>query len=641
MEDGGFLGSTCATWGGIIFLALLSVGIWMSWFFWLMVKRHDVLYAAVGAQLLAFSQIILSQLVLGILGWLFPVPLALCNILLSAGVFLFLVRPYLQIGTSTLKKWWISLRASSFPVIGKIFITLYLLILLRSFLQAFFLPPREWDGLVYHLPIMGTYYQAHAIRPLESLVIWVRSYPFNGELLSLWNLIFLGVDKFVDMPFLTTIAFAVLAVYGMMRRRGASREAAFLGTAVFAFAPVMILQQVSTSSDAFLASVFAMGVFAIQPQYADGQEELPAEHFPIQALLCGLAMGILAGTKYAGLFYALGLFFLFLVGLYRMRIRYSFAWSTRRSIAVSILALAAAFSLCGYPYIRNMVLFQNPIAPFKVEWGGWTLFPGDRDREQILTDNTQESDLALPTLVRVARLWMEPYDTVYNNKTSGLGPLWICLAVPAILPWLYSAGRKRDWFSVALFLVSILALLATPAFWVGRYAAPVLLLGGVATAWIGDCLRRRLRRILTIAVFACILFLTLVTMDLGPVDTRIFWEDVVRQTDATRSSAPFVWLGRDAFKYIDEKSRDHPSTIAYSGLVRFIYPLYGPDFHNTVMDLPADSMENWQRELTLHGIEYVLVVRGKPQLDWTAALTNYRQVLEDDNYVLFERIPET
>jgi hypothetical protein len=641
MVDGGFLGSTLATWGGTVFLILLSVGIWTNWFFWLQGRRPDVLYAAAGAQLLTLAQIILSQLALGFLGWLFPFPLALLNILFSAGFFLIFVRPHRTAGALQLGKWFACLRKAHFPHIGKLFVALFLFILLRSLLQAFFLPPREWDGLVYHLPIMGAFYQAHAIRPLESMVVWVRSYPFNGELLSLWNLIFLGVDKFVDMPFLATIAFAALAVYGLVRRRGAGREAAFLGSAVFAFGPVMILQQVSTSSDAFLASVFAMGVFAIQPHAPDEPEERQAEHFPAQVLLCGLAMGILAGTKYSGLFYAAGLGLLYLVRLRGAGLWRTHAWTLRKSAGTTLLAIGAAFSLCGYPYLRNIVLFQNPIAPFQVQLSGWTLFPGDRERGQIETDNTLESDLTLPTTLRVARLWMEPYDTIYNNKTSGLGPLWICLAVPAILPWLYSRFRVRDWFSVALSVSVLLAWLATPAFWVGRYAAPILLLGSIAAAWIGGQIGTRLRKVLEIAVLACMAFLTLVTMDMGPVETRILWNYAVRQTDATRTSVPFLWLGRDAFEYIDEKTRDHPSRIVYSGLVRFIYPLYGPDFHNTVLDLPAVDRENWQRDLDLHEIEYVLVVRGKPQLDWTAGMTTYRQVLEDDNYVLFERIQET
>ncbi len=638
MEGCRVLGSTCATWGGMVFLALLSAGIWTSWFFWLVGRRYRVLAAAAGAQLLALSQIILSQLAFGFLGLLYPAPLALFNIFLSAGVLLFLVRPQWRVILPALRGWWTSLKTSAFPPLGKIFILLFLLLLIRSFLQGFFLPPREWDALVYHLPIMGAYYQAHAIGPLNSMVVWVRSYPFNGELLSLWNLIFLGVDKLVDMPFLPTIAFAVLAVYGLARERGASRTAAFLGAAVFAFAPVMILQQVSASSDAFLAAVFALGVFVLQPRSPEKPESPPPEDLRLQALLCGLAMGIMAGIKYTGVFYAMGLGVLYLVRLLGMRKRFPDHWTIRKAASHLILVLLAAFSLCGYPYVRNLAIYQNPIAPFQVEWNGITLFPGDRERDQILTDNTQESDLALPVPVRTARLWLEPYDTVYNNKTSGLGPLWICLGVPAVLPWLYSVFRKRDWFAVSLFCVSILAFLATPAFWVGRYAAPILLLGSVAAAWIGDQLGRRIRAILTGLAIACMLFITLVTMDLGPVDTRILWEYVTLKTDETRSSIPFLWMGRDAFKYIDDNSREHPGAIAYSGLVRFVYPLYGPDFHNAVLDLRADSMEGWQEELIANKIEYVLTVRGKPQFDWTAANRDYRQVLEDDNYVLFEKI---
>lgn len=639
MEGSGFLGSSFTTWGGMVVLGLLSFGIWLVWFLTL-IRKFDVLYAAVGAELLSLSQIILSLLLLGFLGWLFPFPLAIVNISIAIGLAILLRRSGWKVSIGIIRVWVKSIRQVPLPWIGRIFIFLFAGILLRSFFQAFLLPPREWDGLVYHLPIMGAFYQAHAIRPLESLVVWVRSYPFSGELLSLWNLMFLGVDKLVDMPFLIPIAFGVLSVYGITRRIGGSREAAFMGAAIYAFAPVMILQQVSTSSDAFLASVFAIGVFLLWPRRTGLGETDHRSHLYWQALFCGLAIGLLASIKYTGVFYAVGLGFLFLISM-REKLKAGISvLDMKTRIWVMVLVTMAAFSICGYPYLRNLVIEHNPIAPFNMELGGWTVFAGDRNREQIESDNTSETDLALNPIARVVRLWMEPYDTIYNSKLSGLGPLWVILAVPSIFPWLFISVRRKKFFPIALFVVSLLALLATPAYWVGRYAAPVLLVGGVAVAWIYDVLEKWPRLILGLITAGCMVFVTWSTMDLGSVDTKVLLEYITQRTDDNRSSVPFMWMGRDAFRYIEENSLMHPSAIAYGGLVRFIYPLYGANFRNTVYDISTSTPEDWAHSLAVNNIRFVVVVRGKPQLGWTETLTTYRKILEDDNYVLFERISE-
>jgi hypothetical protein len=621
----------------MLFLAALSLGIWVVWYFFLLGQGKGVLFGVVGGQLLSLTQVILTQMALGLAHYLYPIPLAILNIGILAAVWVLGIRPRWKSCRQTQTAEWKAWRATPLSRISRLFILLFALVLARSLVQAFFLPPREWDGLVYHLTIMAEYYQAHAIYPLDSLIVWVRTYPFNGELLSLWNLIFLGVDKFVDMPFLVSIGAAACAVYGIARRMGAPRDSAIAGTAVFAFAPVTMFQQVSTHSDAFLAAVFAMGVFCILPETEEKREDAAPRQLFFPLLLAGMAMGILAGTKYTGIYYAAGIGALLLVRFVpALRVHTPVAYA-RVLYLLLLFSLSMGFLLCGYPYIRNAVRYANPVAPFAVQIGEKTLFPGDRDRDQITTDNTSAGDLALPLPVRVAKLWMEPYDTVYDEQTSGLGPLWICLALPALLVWTGHLLRKRQWTWIVFIAASVFALLATPAFWLPRYGAPILVAGSVGTAWLMNSLRSQFRTVLTALIIGCALFLSLVTMDLGMITPKVLVDYIAQRTDTTRSSVPFLWYGREVFQAVETRTLAKPGTVAFGGLVRFAYPLFGSDFRNRVLDLPAQNESTWRNALDAYPVDYVIVMRGKVQFDWMAANEKYRQDLEDDGCVLFVR----
>jgi hypothetical protein len=637
MTNCSFLGSECGTWASMLFLAALSVGIWATWYFFLLGRGKRTLFSLVGGQLFSLAQIILTQMALGLMYLLYPIPLGVLNIGILLTVWYFGIRPAWTAIRNAQREEWIAFRTTPFSRISRLLLLLFALALARSFMQAFFLPPREWDGLVYHLTIMADFYQAHAVYPMDSLIVWVRTYPFNGELLSLWNLIFLGVDKFVDMPFLVSIGAGAFAVYGIARKMGASREAAIAGSAVFAFAPAILIQQVSTHSDAFLAAVFAMGVFAILPENQEEDEVANPRRLAFPVLCAGMAMGILAGTKYTGVYYAAGIGALLLFRCVPA-LRAQLPASKKRMIgALFTIAMGTGLLLCGYPYIRNAIRYANPLAPFSVQIGNWTLFPGDRERDQIISDNTSESDLALTLPVRVAKLWMEPYDTIYNEQTSGLGPLWICLALPALAVWTAHLLRKRNWAGIIFLSASVIALLATPAFWVPRYGAPILVAGSVATAWLLDAMRPKFRMVLRAIIVGCALFLWFVTLDLVQISPKVFLDYLAQRTDATRSSVPFLWYGRNVFQKIDSRTSVKPGVVAFGGLVRFAYPLFGPDFRNRVIDLPTQDEQTWREMLDAYPVGYVVVMRGKVQYEWMLSNHKYRQDLEDDGCVLFIR----
>ncbi|MGA2820187.1 MAG: hypothetical protein ABSF61_05970 [Anaerolineales bacterium] len=638
IRHGGLLGSGLNTWLGMAALVAITGLIWAAWYLALCGFCRSAPYAMVASMLMTIAQIILSELGLGLIGLLYAPVVIGVNLVATGIVLLTRVVPKWGRVIEAQRQLLSQVRTIRLSLFGRAVLGLYLLVLLRSAFEGFFLAPREWDALVFHLPIMAEIYQAHAIRPFSSLVIWVRAYPFNVELLSLWNLLFLGVDKLVDIPSLPAIVTGALAVYGLSRRWGASRDAALAGACIFAFAPTMVLQQVSSHVDAFMASIFAMGVYLLfGASHAFDVKAKPA----IVGLEVGLAAGILAGAKYTGLFYSLALGLLLLgwwLGSLKGTVASAggrgWAWGAPRVVGP---ALVAVIALGAYPYLRNLYVFRNPIAPYEVSLLGHVVFQGQTGLDQFIANNSSPQLLAMPIPERLATTWLEKTGSLEDEFLAGLGPLWIILGVPALAAWLVSIILRRQWLQLLLCVLTFLALLATPAFWVPRYSVPVLLLGALAIGWLLDRLRPFARHATTILLLAMAALSVFLTMDLAQVTPRVLRDYVAWRDDRSRSSADFVWVGRKAFLYLEKETSVSPATIAYGGLVRFIYPLYGADLRNRVVAFRASDPHEWQEDLDHSGVEYVIAVKGKPEFTMTTEDPEFQEVASDGGVTVFKR----
>jgi hypothetical protein len=126
-------------------------------------------------------------------------------------------------------------------------------------------------------------------------------------------------------------------------------------------------------------------------------------------------------------------------------------------------------------------------------------------------------------------------------------------------------------------------------------------------------------------------------MDMARVDPRLLRDYVASRTDSTRSSADFAAEGRQALLYVEDETRSHPARITYSGLVQFVYPLYGPDFRNTVIYIPPTNESQWQRLLDQYGIGLVVTVESKPQYKWISDDSEFRSVSSHGGFHVFAR----
>lgn len=633
----GFLGTSPRTWLAMGNLLVVSLLMWAVWWIWLLARHEDALYAGLAAVLFATAQVVGIELLLGLCGVLYLVPLETAQVLLSLAFFLAAIRPRLPQAWEHLQLFLKDRKGLRYSPLVVVLLALASFVVLRSLFEGFFLPPREWDALTYHLPILAAFYQMHAIRPLHSLIVWVDSYPFDGELLSLWTVIFLGLDKLVDLSYLPILLAGLVSLYGLARSLGASRAGSLMGASLAAFAPAVIAQQVTAHLDAFNMALLAMGLYL---GVSEDREKSSYRGLSTSALSVGVASGLLVGSKYTGLVYAAVILVVALAWHAKPSMA---AWASDRKglvghFVLSALAVAGLVLLLGaYPYARNWVEFQNPLAPYRIQVMGTMVFPGSRLPNQIVTDNTSQSLLAQSLPLRLLRLWFDPGLATHTDTSFGLGAIWLGIGLPAGALWLAYSAYRRKFLLLFTGLAILACVVATPAFWVPRYSLPLLIFGGLAIAWIYDLLSSRLRRALAIGICVLAAYAVLVSSDLGGISPSVLRDYLASRDDTTRSSALFAGEGRRTFLYLDQKTESHPQIIAYTGLVRFVYPLYGPDFRNRVLPFPGGPEQSWEASLERESVDYVIAVRGKPQYAWIVSNSSYEEVASDGAYGLFAR----
>ncbi len=638
-----FLGTELMMWLRVGMLIAESSVIGLVWYGWWTARRPGIVYSIVGALLFATAQIVLTELALGLLGVLYAGVLIALNLAVSALVFILGVWPNRrQISEvhNALRETWRSRRKS---IAAVFLVALFLGITVWNLGWGWFLPPREWDALNYHLPIMAAFYQSHSVFPIPSPIYWIRTYPINGELVQLWALAAVGVDKVVDWAFVPSIIGGAIAVYGLGRRLGAKPEAAIFGACVMAFAPRMLLQQVDMMNDALFAAWMAMGLYMILGLPASGEVDRRRD-IRLSALGAAAGAGLVAGLKFTGLVYALGLIVLFFVRWFLGRPKNIPAPAKASGktpwIRVLLPAVILFLGLSVYPYLRNWAVNGNPVAPYIVQVDGLVIFNGSRELSEFASSNTVPEEQSMGVAQRTLYGWMEPYQSVHDLALGGLGPLWIIVGVPALLAWVVLSLRRRKILELILVAVILAGCLVTPAFWYPRYILPVLILGGAAAAVVLEGLGRWPRRL----VAAVIIFLSLFSVFNSLAPKSVSWQDARQvlflENDRTRSGPQFVHpdYGQAAYQWIDQFTMDRPAVITYGENVYFPYLLYGPDFRNRVVQLLPNSEADWRAGLERTSVELILVRSDSSVYTWTEAMPAFREVYRDGLYVVFERI---
>ena len=279
---------------GLLSYILISLYVFFAPYY-LLTKKYSQSYSfadrLLGAFVLGISQIIITEVSLGFALKLTSFNLLLLNIAVSTCILIFagisrkeLIKQFRELKRSLAS--FLNL-VSGHKILLIIFVLAVVQVCWWAF-QAYLFPPYAFDALMYDLPKVAHILQSGGIEEFQAGSIYVNTYPFNIELLFLWNVIYLGNDILVNGTQIVFALFAVLAIYQTARRVGVKPEHALFAM-IFLFIPIVVQQATTCLIDLATCSLFLIAVNFI----------LLKDRPKINMLILGLLIGIMLGAKYS------------------------------------------------------------------------------------------------------------------------------------------------------------------------------------------------------------------------------------------------------------------------------------------------------------------------------------------------------
>lgn len=492
-------------------------------------------------------------------------------------------------------------------------------------------PPWSWDALAYHLPPVIGYIHADGFT-LVKYSVYANTYPKNIELHFLWNIIFLRDDVIVEGTQLFFAAMSGLAVYILAVERRLTNENALIAATGFIFAPIVLTQSVVAYVDlAFGALILASFVFLIR------YTKEPTLRY---VLLLGVSTGVMIGSKFTG-----GVFYL-LVSTAFMGAWY-FSHNPRHELyAMAHLVVFVGIStlIGGYWYLRNWVVFGNPVYPFGIEILGREIFYGPNSIHGKVLNAWQLVEPyhgpfnATTTLEKLYLSWYEkvPFYS-HGYAIGGYGPLWGILALPTFAFYVYDTASNRRMSNLALIVLFVLPLIVTVEPWKARYNIYILGFAGFLIAYARQHVAVESRTLFTFVFIAILLFSVSMTAGLNGIKYPHMvnnaednpggeWNSItVRQTLSPVSAENFSRVippgSKIGFVLAD---RDMP------------YLLYGDRFQNKITGLSDIGDDTTLKNIVrVNNLEYLILYKLSEQAKW-AQNASYVKVHENTKYLIYK-----
>lgn len=567
---------------------------------------------------LAVTQIIITELLLGVVvKRLYGLELLLVNILIAA--FSIILNRKAVTGSKILcsimrcKILFVELIKS--PLVASVsFIALvqivYIIIIGLNF------PPYGWDELWYHLTATASWYQEGKIfmLPMPSIWsdpqfistldsakmayhmsvagFWYNVYPMNTELLSLWNIIFLKNDTIVDLTQFPFAMAGVLAIYSLARKVGLKERYSAAAGLLFLMTPIVIIQSRTSYVDiafgtlTIIAINFTIG-FIKYKQYS-------------YAAMAAVAGGLVLGTKSSGIAFAGIFIFCLLITEYlnnKKNIK------MRRLLKNAFFYTGLVLLIGGFWYIRNLYYYGNPIYPYMVKIGNYTILNGlDTVNNLIMNHNTPPEYVNSSNAKNILKSWLE-LDSFYSVdiRKAGFGPLWIILEVPAIIVFTLIAAKRRMKVALMTIMIFIILFAIHPSNWWTRYTIFIIGLGCIALGYIMQFFSKPTRFAVAILTVVFCIYTTVLTIPhiINININKALEIPFDKRTIGSTYYSDYVWADQ-----IPKDSRVGTAPMT------FIYPLFSHNFKNKVYIIDASTDDEWVQKILQSNVDYITFQKG-------------------------------
>ena len=665
---------------GITAYISINLLLFSSWYIFLYRKKDCLSFAdrLIGTFVLCLTQIIATEMLLGIVfEKLFPLPLFLFNTVISTGMLI----SSLRYGGSTGVCKEIKdecLRTSGTIIKDKILLCIFSLFLLSvgwMIFLGYLFPSYAWDALYYHMPIVGQIMQSGAIQETRTpsfIQQYINIFPKNINLFFLWNIIFLKSDIIADLSQLFFTIAGVLSIYSMAVKLKITEKYAIYCSLLFFFTPVLILQSTINYVDGAVSMLLLIAVNFLMyddvDNYIAGND--PADTFKkrrMPLLLSGLAAGILLGSKPTG-----PVFIIIMLGVVLIQeivklniVSAGKGYTLKDSLkAYAVCFIIPAFLIGGYWYMRNWIIYGNPVYYMDVSIFNINLFKGLKSDWVESAPDIINSQNYLTGMLYV---WLERVGYyMYDSRLSGFGPIWFILFLPGIMISFVHALIKKKYRFLFAGAILLLTFLIHPRNWTTRYVIFIVGLGALSFGFVCDYFNKR-ENVLKIIVLllAGYTLLTANSPCITPAKIKEFLLLPAGERTLSRLKPSnidvkvrneygyWIWIdnnisGGDTLAY----------TFADTGLDTsrpfFLGPLWNRGFSNKVVYIKSENYKEWLKELENNDAGYILIKRNSTEdawiekerklfysLRWMGNMTEkFEIVYSDDNYKIVKYIKD-
>jgi hypothetical protein len=272
----------------------------------------------------------------------------------------------------------------------------------------------------------------------------------------------------------------------------------------------------------------------------------------------------------------------------------------------------------GYWYIKNWVLYNNPVYPMEVSLFNITLFKG---LHVWIPDPTPDIINQLSPVSRPFYVWLEKVEYYfYDSRLSGFGPMWFILFLPSIVFSLIYALKKKKYNFLFVFAILIITFLIYPRNWHTRYVIFIVGLGALSFGYMLDYLDNKWS-ILKIPVILLVVY-TFFTSN-SPCVTPLKIKEFIALPAKERTIAkyaPFnidmhvrkdyglwIWISNNVLK---------GDTLAYTFEPLFLYPLWNSELSNKIVYIKSEDYNKWMEELKRNDVTYVLIRQNSIEDKW-------------------------
>lgn len=393
--------------GSIVVVALIYGFVFVASYGWTfllspLLQRRDRILAAFT---LFFGFIVGSQLFLGIIGKL------------DRFWFLLLILTY-SLGSLFVSRTFVLWRIPPLSLGIRAVIVVWLLIQCYCMLFIVLFPPFTNDGLGYHLPNVAKWYQTGRIHQIATPNWASNTLPMNQELVALSSVVLLHNDLVVEWGQFLFVPMLVITLFCLGRFVGGTSYWSLIASLGYSVVPALFLQSITNMSDYALVTLALTSLYWAIMWHTKSQ--LPF------AVLCGISLGLLVGTKTQGLHFTVALGLL-LAGLIISKRRWI------QSLSFIGFCFVGVFVFGSFWYIKNWHFFGNPFFPFEVKLL-WLTFHNPPGSYPLRGYGFEFQNIAINGSALWSQLWqLWPHYHPDLARINGWGWWWLIPGLPLMI----------------------------------------------------------------------------------------------------------------------------------------------------------------------------------------------------------------